>query len=156
MQIVLQRSLDDAAQQGRAATLVADGDQERVEISLVEIDSIGCAFDRLIYRAARLNQLDAKQLRAIGAQLAQRVNYLLEPLRTIEMDGSASTLQLRSEQPQKCENGKRYYEVFAQTGLIRLCRYEKIAGQARACVPANVTREVLMQLVCDLSALNRG
>ncbi len=155
MQVDLERYLNGASTQGQAATAVAGGDGERVEIGLVEIDSIGCAFDRLIYRATRLEQLDANQLQTIGSQLAERVNYLLEPLSTIEMDGPALTLQLRSERPQNCENGKRYYEVLAQKGVIRLCRYEKIAGQARSCVPANVTREVLAQLVRDFSAVNR-
>lgn len=152
MQVEVKQRLDVAAGEDTPATLIVNHDRDQVEIALLGIDSIGCAFDYLSYRTPRLEQLDSTQLKELGEQLAKRVTYLLEQIRPIEIDGQAATLQLRSQRPQQHQNGKRYYEVLAQPGSILLCRYEKSPAASRKRVPANVTREVMIQLVSDFEA----
>ena len=86
-------------------------------------------------------------------ELAKRVNYLLEPIAPIELDAQGCTVQMRSNPPQKDDNGWRYYELLIRRGgSIALCRYEKQPGQPRVRVPAVLTHEVVGRLVDDFSA----
>jgi amino acid transporter len=65
----------------------------------------------------------------------------------------AAAVQLRSNPPQKGEDGTSYYELMVRRGGdVTLSRYQKKSGQIRQIVPANVTREVLQRLAEDFVA----
>jgi hypothetical protein len=62
-------------------------------------------------------------------------------------------VQLRSNPPQRDDDGRSYYElIVARGGHIALKRYRKGNGNARQPITATVTREVLMRLVGDFCA----
>ena len=118
---------------------------------LAAVDSLGCAFHRLTWRTDRLQQASSQQLKQLGEYLAQRLQYLLEPIHLVEVDPVEPAVQLRSAPPQQDSTGRTYYEVLATTGgEISLCRYRKVPGQARQAVPATVTHEVVRRLVQDV------
>jgi hypothetical protein len=62
-------------------------------------------------------------------------------------------VQLRSNPPQRDDDGRTYYELLVRRGgEIALTRYRKENGAARRPIAATVTREVLLRLVADFSA----
>ena len=84
-------------------------------------------------------------------QLAQRVQYLLEPLQVHEVDRQQAAVQLRSSPPHREDRTVRYYEVTAQRdGGWRLVRYEKSPEQPRQQIAAVITIEVLQRLCQDV------
>ena len=75
------------------------------------------------------------------------------PIAPIELDAQGCSVQMRSNPPQKDDNGRRYYELLIRRGgSIALCRYEKQPGQPRVRVPAVLTHEVVGRLIDDFSA----
>ena len=96
----------------------------------------------------------AVDLERIGNDLASRVTYLMEPIRPIEIDADACVVQMRSTPPQKDDDGRSYYELLVRRGgEIALTRYRKEPGTPRQQIPATVTREVLLRLAGDFSAV---
>ncbi len=74
----------------------------------------------------------------------------MEPICPIEIDADACVVQLRSNPPQRDDDGRSYYELLVRRGgEIALTRYRKENGGARRPISANVTREVLLRLVGD-------
>jgi hypothetical protein len=65
-------------------------------------------------------------------------------------------MQLRSNPPQRDDDGRTYYELLVRRGgEISLCRYRNENGAGRQAIPATVTCEVLLRLVGDFcSALD--
>jgi hypothetical protein len=118
---------------------------------LTALDAIGCAFETLQLRSEKLVSADAKKLKQVGKLLADRLNYLLEPIEPLEFDEQACVLQLRSNPPSQDDEARTYFELaINQNGTIVLSRYEKMGGQQRRNIPANVTREMLERLIVDL------
>ncbi len=134
-------------------TLSIQAPHGRLECELAAIDSIGCAFTWFGIHTDALAEATVDQLAQLGKALADRLNYLLEPVRNLELDSQGFTLQLRSSPPERDDERRRYYELTARRdGTVRLCRYEKIGRQPRQLVPATVTREVLRRLAIDFDA----
>lgn len=126
---------------------------ERVELTcqLTALDAIGCAFETIDLRGERLISADAKLMQRIGKQLSERLNYLMEPIEPIEFDEHVCILQLRSCPPSQDDDTRAYFELAVRDdGTISLARYEKANGEQRRNVPANLTREMLVRLICDL------
>lgn len=75
---------------------------------------------------------------------------MMEPIAPIEIDAAACVVQLRSNPPQRDDDGRSYYELIVRRGgEIGLTRYRKENGNARQQIAATVTREVLLRLVGD-------
>ena len=90
----------------------------------------------------------------MAKSLSDRLTYLMEPIRPIEIDADACVAQLRSSPPQRDDDGRSYYELTVRRGgEIALCRYRKEPGTVRQQIPATVTREVLLRLVDDFEAV---
>lgn len=129
-----------------------EGDQQ-LTVELATLDSLACAFDPLTLASHKLAGAPVDRLKRVAETLANKINYLLEPVQPIEVDPEQCTVQLRSVPPQKDEQKTSYYELLVQrSGEIRLTRYEHTPDQGRRSVPAQVTREVLGRLVEDFSA----
>jgi hypothetical protein len=79
----------------------------------------------------------------------------MEPIAPIEIDEAACVMQLRSNPPQRDDDGRSYYELLVRRGgEITLARYRKENGAGgRRQIAANVTREVLLRLVGDFCAV---
>ena len=126
--------------------------EETCVVALVAVDSIGCAFEQLSVETPRLNQASADQLRALTDALAQRLTYLLEPVRIMEVDTQLPAVQMRSDPPEVEDHERRYYELTAHRSGIQVRRYRKTSGEPRQVIPAQVTREVLARLISDMLA----
>jgi hypothetical protein len=121
---------------------------------LVSLDSLACAFTELSLESPALAARDISGLKHTAEQLSARLTYLLEPISPIETDPEGCTVQMRSKPPQQEENRTSYYELLvSRSGKISLSRYTRSAGQSRQVVPAAVTREVLLRLAGDFSAV---
>jgi hypothetical protein len=78
----------------------------------------------------------------------------MEPISPIEIDADACVVQLRSNPPQRDDDGRSYYELLVRRGGdIALTRFRKENGDARRPITATVTREVLLRLVGDFCAV---
>ncbi len=117
-----------------------------------ECDPLAATVIDLVLEAHELASATPFELQAASADLAKRVNYLMEPIAPIELDADGCSVQMRSNPPQKDDNGRRYYELLIRRGgSIALCRYEKQPGQPRTRIPAVLTHEVIGRLVEDFT-----
>ena len=138
---------------GQAGLTVSVAEGPRVvRCAVVQGDALAATIDELVLETSELAGATIAELETASKALAARVNYLLEPIAPIEIDADGCTVQMRSNPPQKDDNGWRYYELLLRRGgAVTLCRYEKPPGQARVRVPAALTHEVLGRLVEDFS-----
>lgn len=135
---------------GKSVTVAAPHGE--IDCELLSVDAIGCSFTRLSLNTDRLSRKSVDELKELGDELSAKLNYLLEPICPIEIDKDGATVQLRSNPPQKDDDGTRYYELLVRRDGLALCRYGKTIGNPRQMVPANVTREVLFRLASDFVA----
>jgi len=134
--------------------LQVDTDNGRIEADLLAVDAIGCSFLTLAYSTDKLASSSLDELKKISESLISRLTYLLEPIGVVEVDRDRAAVQLRSNPPQKGDDGTSYYELMVRRGGdVTLSRYQKKPGQIREIVPANVTREVLQRLAEDFVAV---
>jgi hypothetical protein len=120
---------------------------------LTALDTLGCAFQSFAVRSETLRCASMERLKQVAETLSSRLTYLLEPISPVEIDHEQCVVQLRSNPPQKDENGTSYYELLvASGGRLSLCRYSKEPGNPRRTIPAQVTREVFLRLVADFAA----
>jgi hypothetical protein len=115
------------------------------------VDRIGCSVWQIDLELAQ-QQSDFARLRKVGEHLCNQLRYLVEPLRIIEVDAMAATVQARSVQPTSTPQGPTYYELVIRDDGLRLVRYQAPPGQSRQQVAMHLTREVLLRLVGDLVA----
>jgi hypothetical protein len=135
---------------GGAATLAVEDAPRQLACDIVRRDSLAISFNRLQLTTSELADADASCLERIGKVLAQRLTYLMEPISPIEIDKEGCIVQLRSNPPQRDDDGRSYYELTVRRGGdIALARYRKENGAARQQIPATVTREILLRLVGD-------
>jgi hypothetical protein len=138
--------------QGSNLLVVAEGGHA-LECELTALDTLACEFASLIVRHARLAKADMPALVRASEALALRLNYLLEPIRPIEIDRDQCVVQMRSQPPQKTDDASSYYELLVrQGGVLSLRRYTKEADQPRRIAPALVTIEVFLRLAADFEA----
>jgi hypothetical protein len=139
---------------GGEATINLSEGRRALTCVLVEYNPLGVSFNELRLATDELAGASVADLQRIGESLSRRLTYLLEPISPIEVDAQSCTLQLRSNPPQKDDDGRSYYElVVRRGGELALHRYRKANGTTREIVPAMVTGEVLVRLVSDFSAV---
>lgn len=122
----------------------------RLTAQIVAVDRLGCALESLALETPKLANKSIADLKALSSQLCAKVSYLLEPIALIESDADTCTTQLRSNPPAKEDDQTFYYEILVRRGgSIALCRYQKMPGDVRQTVGANLTHEVLGRLAAD-------
>jgi hypothetical protein len=138
---------------GAAATVAIDEAPRQLTCEITERNSLAVSFNDLRLATPELASAAPADLERIGKVLADRLTYLMEPIAPVELDAEACIVQLRSNPPQRDDDGRSYYElIVARGGHIALKRYRKDNGNARQPITATVTREVLLRLVGDLCA----
>ena len=137
---------------GPAREMVIRDDLGTFEARLVSVETIGCVFESAAFRCRSQSDVSIDELRRLSTSLAERLTYLLEPIRLFEADEKLREVQLRSTPPTTSERAVSYYELIVRPGEVAICRYEKPDGAARRIEPAGVTREVLHRLATDLRA----
>jgi hypothetical protein len=139
---------------GTAAKLAIDEAPRQLHCDITERNSLAVSFNDLRLTTTELANATADDLSRIGKALSDRLTYLMEPIAPIELDAEACIVQLRSNPPQRDDDGRSYYElIVARGGHIALRRYRKDNGNARQSITATVTREVLLRLVGDFCAV---
>ncbi len=150
--MTLQNQFEQGLQNsGSGPAMVAVSDSPRqLSCDIVERNSLAVLFNQLRLTTDELASAGAGELERIGKALAGRLTYLMEPIAPIEIDAAACVVQLRSNPPQRDDDGRSYYELIVRRGgEIALTRYRKTNGDARQQIAATVTHEVLMRLVSD-------
>ena len=139
---------------GGVATIDTAVGSRRLTCDLVERNSLAVAFQTLRVTTPELANASSVSLERMAKALSERLTYLMEPIRPIEIDADACVAQLRSSPPQRDDDGHSYYElVVRRGGEIALCRYRKEPGTVRQQIAANVTREVALRLADDFEAV---
>lgn len=139
---------------GGAATVDLTVGGRRLTCDLVERNSLAVAFQVLRVATPELAGASSTRLERVAKSLSDRLTYLMEPIRPIEIDADACVAQLRSSPPQRDDDGRSYYELTVRRGgEIALARYRKEPGSVRQQIPAHVTREVLLRLTDDFEAV---
>jgi hypothetical protein len=139
---------------GGAATVTAEAQPRKLSCDVVERNPLAVSFNILRLTTAELASASAADLERLGKALSDRLTYLMEPIAPIEIDAQACILQLRSNPPQRDDDGRSYYELTVRRGgEIALVRFHKETGATRRQIPATVTREVLLRLVADFCAV---
>jgi hypothetical protein len=139
---------------GGPATVDISDAPRRLMCELVERNSLAVAFQTLRVTTPELGNASSADLERIAKAISERLTYLMEPIRPIEIDADACVAQLRSSPPQRDDDGRSYYELLARRGgEIALSRYRKEPGSPRQQIAANVTREVLLRLADDFEAV---
>ncbi|MEX2169404.1 MAG: hypothetical protein WD851_08835 [Pirellulales bacterium] len=134
----------------RVVAVKHDGTVLRCEITA--IDALGVSFRKLTLETLQLAGVSLAQLERIAKRLSEKLSYLLEPVEPIEADALTCTVQMRSNPPQKDDDGSSYYELLVKAGgELSLERYRKEPGAKRTPLDATVTREVLLRLAGDFS-----
>jgi hypothetical protein len=150
----LKGQLADLASVAGPHTVELEDSGFRLVAELEACDRLACAVRRLAVETDRLATADVDRLRALSAALSGRLTYLLEPIGAVEIDSDSCTLQMRSTQPQKDEDGASYYELLVRRGgELSLRRYSKQPGQSRRLIPAHLTHEVVLRLAADFLAV---
>ncbi len=150
----LAATLGPYSQFAGAAQLIdlAAGDRS-LHLELAALDRVGCEFAMLSVATGKLAGATTERLQKIAAALSTRLTYLLEPVSPIEVDDEKCVVQMRSNPPQKNDDGTTYYELLVRAGgELSLARFTKAPGAARQATTAQVTREVLLRLVGDLES----
>lgn len=139
---------------GGPAKVAVDDAPRQITCDVVEQNSLAVSFDQLRLATTELASAGPAELERISRALAERLTYLMEPIAPIEIDAAECVVQLRSNPPQRDDDGRSYYELLVRRGgEIGLTRYRKENGGVRRQIAATVTREVLLRLVGDLCAV---
>ncbi|HEY2881224.1 MAG TPA: hypothetical protein VGJ15_02295 [Pirellulales bacterium] len=137
-----------------ARTLSAADAGYQLTAGLIALDALALSFDHITVVSNSLAAAAIDQLKKVADALSKRITYLLEPISPIEVDADQCVVQLRSNPPQRDDNGSQYYELLVRHGgEISLRRYQKQPGGARRAIAAQITREVFLRLVDDFAAL---
>ncbi len=134
----------------RVVAVKHDGAVLRCEVTA--IDGLAVSFCKLTLETLNLAGMSLVQLERIAKLLSERLSYLLEPVEPIESDALTCTVQMRSNPPQKDDDGSNYYELLVKAGgELSLERYRKEPGAKRTPLDTTVTREVLLRLAGDFA-----
>jgi hypothetical protein len=143
-------------QGGLETVRVAGPKGESLEVDLVAVDSMSCAFSELRLEIPRLRTGGFPALEKWAKALSGRVTYLLENLAPLEFDPALGQVMLRSVKPDQLPDGSQYYEIILSTsglGCFSLKRFRTVKGvPGRDPVPIQTTHEVLLKLCDDLLA----
>ncbi len=129
---------------------------QRLSADLVALDGLALAFDHVTLSSDALTTAPIEKLRTVADALSRRLTYLLEPISPIEVDADQCVVQMRSNPPQRDDNGTRYYELLVRRGgELSLRRFQKQPGGTREAISAHVTHEVFLRLVGDFGEAAR-
>jgi hypothetical protein len=150
----IQSQVEAAGGQQAPQPLTVKTPRGKLVVDVAAQGTIGLSFRRLTYSSPSLQSLSMSDLQEACCQLAERLTYLLEPIRVIESDAGLQAVQMRSDPPGKEEDSVSYFELLAQRcGQFQLIRYRKTSRQPRENIASDVTFQVLERLAHDFDEL---
>src|SRR4051794_28795333 len=105
LQNQLARELSSIGSGGATSIRVTDSTHQ-LSINIAERNSLAISFNDLRIASGALAGADAKRLEQVGKALAARLTYLMEPISPIEFDAGHCVVQLRSNPPQRDDDGR--------------------------------------------------
>ena len=155
-------SKDSIVRVGNSGTYLLEwrGAEGSVQAEFVEQDSIGLLLNSLIVgKDVREEKDTATYLKTVAEAIEKRVNYLMEPLRVVELDSTTNAVQMRSEKPEVLEGNLFYFELILKSGKwfghrqhLSLHRYSHRPDQEknRRAVAFPLTKQQFERLLDDL------
>ena len=120
------------------------------ELVVEQAAALAYSLSSLAVACPRLRHKDNQQLKHISEQIADRLQYLLEPIALIECDLEAATMQVRSDPPSQADDQSRcYYELLVKQQGLLLKRFRTAAGNARQPIAMTLTAEQIRRLCND-------
>ena len=131
-----------------------------VKGDLSHSDSIGFLLTSIeISKNIRENVEMAGYLKEVAESIEKRINYLMEPLKIIELDSTTNSVQLRSEKPELQDGHLSYFEVVLKAGKwfghrnhVSLHRFtqKQLEEGNRGTISFPVTKKQFQKLLDDL------
>src|SRR5688572_7900090 len=131
-----------------------------VKGNLSEMDSIGLLLNGIDISKDVHEKVDiSSYLKTVAETIEKRVNYLMEPLKIVELDSTTNAVQMRSEKPELQEGHISYFELILKAGKwfgyrnhVSLQRFSQREGEegSRGIIPFPVTKKQFEKLVGDL------
>lgn len=112
-------SKDSIVRIGQKGSYLFEWRSEDVHVKgeLLEHDGIGVMLSSVVIEKDRQEEKEAATyLKNVAEAIAKRVNYLMEPLRIVEIDSTSNAVQIRSEKPNVAENQVSYFEIVLRSG----------------------------------------
>ena len=135
-------------------TVTVEDNPHRVTLHLTALDTVGVAFSSFEFATTGRAVWTSEALNEWGSRLSSRINYLMEPLKVLEIDAGGGEVQIRSQSPTARSAERGYYEMrLFREGLLRMQRFTfDEATRQRRQSPCQLTREVLERLADDIAA----
>lgn len=152
-QTVLTKVYQRAPFENRIEQIFAHDHGLRVRCEMSEANRLGCALTHLEIASEDQTKITTDELAKRVDDLCAHVTYLLEPLRTVEIDRNAHSVLVRSREPRRKDDELAYYELIADEKLhLTLRRYSySLSQRKRYPVPFVLSRDQLGILLDDLS-----
>jgi hypothetical protein len=134
-------------------------DDLTIKGEILQEDSIGVLLQSLTLEKNVPDAVTTSYLQQVATKIEQRVNYLQEPLKLIELDPNANAVQMRSESPEVSEGTISYFELLLKSGAwfghrnrLTLHRYSHLpeSERERRTIAFPVTKRQLERLLDDL------
>ncbi len=135
-------------------TVAVEENPNRVTLHLTALDSVGVALTALEFVTTSRPEWSSESLNEWGNRLSSRINYLMEPLKVLEIDAGGGEVQIRSQSPTTRNDQRGYYEMrLFRQGLLRMERhvFDETTRERRH-TPCQLTRETLERLADDIAA----
>lgn len=134
-----------------------------IKAEFLQEDSIGVLTSWLEVEKNAGESVDSSEyLKTAAEGIVERVNYLMEPLKIVEIDSAGNAVQLRSERPERTQGTLSYYEVILKAGKwfgyrnhLSFRRYSHRSEDEpnRKAVAFPLTKQQLERLINDLIAI---
>lgn len=162
--LILEKLLEERDRLGETRTkdkfniLQHKADEFMFQIKFKDIDKYGIVLDYIsISKTMPILDTDLinKKLESDASEIQNKITYLLEDFKLIELDRMNKRAQLRSYPPYKEEDSKYYYEIVMDEGnRIHFQRYQYSSKNKRyEKITSQLTLEIFERLVNDLVSI---
>lgn len=155
-------SRDSIVRMSQSGSYVFEWTDPEVSVKgdLSHADSIGFLLNSIeISKNVRENAEMSGYLKEVAEGIEKRINYLMEPLKIIELDSTTNAVQLRSEKPELQDGHLSYFEIVLKAGkwfghrnhvsLHRFTHKQQDEGN-RGTISFPVTKKQFQKLLDDL------
>jgi hypothetical protein len=130
-------------------------DDLNFQIRFKDLDKLGIVVDYIsIHKVTPILDVEilTKKLEEQSQEIQERLTYLLEAFRLLELDQMNKRAQLRSYPPYKDENSKYYYEIILdEANRVHFQRYQYSKIEKRfEKTTSQLTLEIFERLINDL------
>ena len=131
----------------------ANGNHTEMTLHVQQVESLAILLNEWAFSPIQPTVWSADQLQQLGDAFCRQVTYLLEPLRVVEFDPNASSLQARSTQPSMVGNQRSYFELSLSPRSATLRRFSAQPGAPRQQQEMQLTHEVVQRLLVDMEQI---